>query len=215
MDEELRIVVMNPQTGLLLKLKEPNGKIREYNVTKKGLSTYQTISYQPNTTGLYLLELEGYDERYVNVRNKPVIPGLESLPEEIRSLLFPLLAALGGILFWKRRRTKVVLDDSAIKKFVKEDKLDELIRKYRKVYTASDRIWRADKLVFIELSNSEMVTAEDLSDRYGIMLADAKTLILCKKLRAKKLISDVELPEEIREGFEGTKVISTEKEIEN
>ncbi len=212
--EELGIVVMNPRTGLLLRLKEPNGKIKEYNITKKGLSTYQTIQYQPNTTGLYLLELEGYDERYVNVKNKPVIPGLEKLPEEIRSLLLPLLAALGGILFWKNRRTKVVVDESAIKKFIKEDMLDKLTKKYREVYTVSDGIQGRGKLVFIELSDSEMVAAEDLSDQYSIMLTDAKTLILCKKLKAKKVISDKELPEEIRDNFKGTKIVSTEKELE-
>ncbi len=60
-----------------------------------------------------------------------------------------------------------------------------------------------------------MVAAEDLSDRYGIMLTDAKTLVLCKKLRAKKLISDSELPEEIIDSFKGTKIVNTEKEIEN
>ncbi len=203
---------MNPRTGLYLIVKGPDGEITRFNITKRGLSTYQTIHYIPPKTGLYLLELKGYDKRYTNVKNKPILHIIEELPEEIKSLLLPLLAVLGGIILWKRR-TKIVVDDSAIKKFIKEDALDRLIRKYRKVYTVSDRIQGMNNFVFIELSDSEMVAAEDLSDRYGIMLTDAKTLILCKKLKAKKLISDVELPEEIREGFKGTKIIGTEKEL--
>ena len=68
-------------------------------------------------------------------------------------------------------------------------------------------------LVFIELNESELDRAEDLSDRYGILLDVAKSLILCKKLRARKFITGAELPEEIEDRFEGTRIFAVEDEL--
>lgn len=215
--ENLTIILINPWTGLILIIKDPNGKTTEYNITQVGLKPYTVIHYTPKGVGLHLLELVDYDRRYVNVKKKPLIPILEEIPEEIKSLFVPLIIITLSIIWWRRRRTKVVVDESAIHKFVKEDLLYwELIKKYKRVYTAAEiekERLKIKELIFIELSESELDQAEDLSDRYGILLDEAKSLVLCKKLRAKKFITGVEFPEEIEDKFEGTKIITVEAEF--
>ncbi len=172
---------------------------------------YEVIQYTPRDAGLHLLELVNYDRRYVNVRKKPLIP--IEIPEEVKSLFVPLIVISLSIIWWRRRRTRVVVDESAIRKITAENMFQELIKRYKRVYTAAEIEERIKNLVFIELNESELDRAEDLSDRYGILLDVAKSLILCKKLRARKFITGAELPEEIEDRFEGTRVIAVEDEL--
>ena len=213
--ENLTVTIINPWSDLILMIKDPGGKTTQYNITRTGLRPYEVIQYTPKNAGLYLLELVNYDRRYVNVRKKPLIP--IEIPEEVKSLFVPLIVLSLFIIWWRRRRTRVVVDESAIRKFVKEDMLYwGLIKKYKRVYTAAEiekELLKIKNLVFIELSESELDQAEDLSDRYGILLDVAKSLVLCRKLRARKFITGAELPEEIKDRFEGTKIIAVEDEL--
>ncbi|MBN2014479.1 MAG: DUF2341 domain-containing protein [Candidatus Altiarchaeota archaeon] len=211
--ENLTIVVINPMKELLLTIKTPKGETLEYNMSKRGLETYQVITYEPKEEGLHLLEIQEYDQRYVNVRRKPLIPILEDIPEEVKSLFIPLLLMGLFTYWWRKRRTAIVIDESVIKKLTEDP---TLAKKYRRIYTATET-WKdlteIKELVFIELTEAEIDEAENLSDRYGILVKDARTLMLCRRLRAKKLITGTEFPEEIRENFEGTKITNIEKEL--
>jgi hypothetical protein len=215
--EDFTITIINPRDGLVLRVIDPNRKTREYLINWTGLSPYKTIRYKPGIEGLHLVELVGYDDSYVNIRKKPLIPFLEEIPEEVRSLFIPLTLTILSLIWWMRRRTKVVVDGIAIKRFISEDMLYwGLIKRYKRVYTAIEiekEPLKIKELVFIDLSESELDQAEDLADRYSIPLDGAKTLILCRKLRAKKWITGIELPEDIGSKFEGTKIISIEDEL--
>ena len=61
-------------------------------------------------------------------------------------------------------------------------------------------------VVYVELTESEVDDAEELRDRFGLSLDDAKSLILCRKLRAKKFITGTDFPEELNGSFEGTRI---------
>lgn len=205
--ENLSIVVMNPRTGLRLRIKNPSGGVEEYNVSRRGLETYQLVVYRPESVGVHLLELVGYEEKYVNVRRKSIVSIIDDIPEEVRSLFVPLVI-VALFLFWlSKRRTKVVLDESAIKKFIEEE--PTLLKKYGKVYTTAELLqgFAVGGIVHVELSDAQMDEAEKLMDRYGILLPEAKSLVLCRRLRAKKLITGVEFPEEIRENFMGSRIV--------
>jgi hypothetical protein len=201
---------MNPWTGLVLTLRGPGGVEEAFNIIRVGESTYSVIKYQPNATGQYLLILEGYDEKYVRVRQHNVVPILEDVPEEVKSLFFPLLFFLVFVYLLRRRRTKTVIDDGSLKRFSQDDELlEKLIEKYGKLYASTDaKEGRASYkgIRFIEFTDADKAAAENLSEKYGITPEAAKTLRLAEKLRAKHLLTSAELPDEIRENYRGTKI---------
>ncbi|MCK4491705.1 MAG: hypothetical protein KAU03_03720, partial [Candidatus Altiarchaeales archaeon] len=220
--ENLTVTLINPWTGLTLVITDPSGESVEYNITHTGLGTYRLLHYTPELVGPHILELVDYDKVYVDVRRKPLIPlleeVLEKIPEEVRSLLIPLILLI-SFTYWFCfvRRTKVVVDESTIRRFMTEDLLHwGLLEKHKKLYTAVEmegELPKVKNLVFIELSESELDKAEDLSDVYGISLDEAKSLVLCKKLRARKFITETEFPHEIRYKFMGTKMVNLEDEL--
>jgi len=211
-NETLTIKIINPREGLILVVKDPSLNVTEYNISEVGGKTYYFIYYRPERTGTYLIDLIGYNKLYSRVIERPSSI-LDYILREAISLLVPLLLICIFAIWFTRRRTKVVVDGSAIRRFIAEDMSQKLIKKYKMVYTAAEIEEKIKELVFIELSESELDQAEDLSDRYGILLDEAKSLVLCKKLRARKFITGVELPEEIEDKFEGTKIITVEDEF--
>ncbi|RLI93882.1 MAG: hypothetical protein DRO90_02955, partial [Candidatus Altiarchaeales archaeon] len=66
-------------------------------------------------------------------------------------------------------------------------------------------------LVFVELSDADVDEAYALAERYGISIEFARALILGRKVRARKLITDEEIPDELRV-FEGIRVVNLEDE---
>jgi hypothetical protein len=219
--ENITVVVMNPRDGLILKIKAPDGVTTEYGIGSVGKSTYWVVTYLPNASGMYYLLLEGYDEatylrpegydeKYITVRRHDVIPIMEDVPEEVKSMFVPLLAAFVAIFLWRRRRTKTVIDETTLNRLLSEDEaLERLIGERGRLYVPSDGrrdYAQAKKVAAVELSDREKEDAEQLSDEYGIGSDAAKALYLAKKLRAKKIITSAELPEEIRENYKGAKI---------
>jgi hypothetical protein len=210
--ENLTITIKNPLEGTILRIKDPTGKTMEYVISDVlGLQSL-IIQFKPDIEGLYSLVLVNYDEEYVRIKEKTTI-----LPDWIRNLLL-LLIPTGSFFVWLLvRRTKVVADELAIRSCVSEDVLYwELLKSYKRVYTAGsierDKL-RIKNLVFVDLNADEMDLAENLSKKYDISLDEAKSLVLCKRLRAKKLITGMELPKEIGGRFEGTKIIKLHDEF--
>ncbi len=214
MGELLNVVVINPRDDLYLQVKEPSGETTIYAVKKEGLSTYQVIPFEPRQSGLHLIRIEGYDEKYVKIKNRINIPIIDELPEEVQSLLIPLLIL--GIIWWKlkNRRKYTVIDTKALHRYIFEDLLTAgLLKKYSLVYTASDvsDYITNDKIIYVELSETEIEDAEGLSEKYVLGLEDSKALVLCRKMHANRLISSAKLSEEIKSHFEGTKIIEIRK----
>jgi parallel beta-helix repeat protein len=220
--ENITIVVMNPRDGLILKIKAPDGKTTEYKIGSVGKSTYWTVTYLPNVSGMYYLILEGYDEtnylllegydeKYITVRRHDIIPILEDIPEEIKSLFMPLMAGATVIYLWRRRRTKVVVDETTLNRFLTEgEALEKLVGERGRLYVPSEEreeYAEVRNVVPVELSDSDKEAAEQLSDQYGVTTDIAKTLLLARKLRAKRIITAAELPDELRENYKGTKIM--------
>jgi hypothetical protein len=165
---------------------------------------------------MHLLSLVNYEDKYLNVRNRPFIPIIdEAVPEEVRSLFFPLLLICTAVLLL-RRRTKVIIDESAMRRLAAENLLyGDFIKRYRRVYMAADvpkDLLRLDEFIFSELKQNETDAVEDMAEKYSISVEDAKSLFLCKKLRAKKFITGAQLPEEVAKSFKGTKIVSVDEE---
>ena len=91
-----------------------------------------------------------------------------------------------------------------------------LVGKYRRIYTSAGiekEFLNVKNLIFIKLSDAEMDKADELTEKYGIDTDTARTLILCRKLRAKKLITGKEMSEEIGDKFEGTRIVNIDDEL--
>lgn len=212
-NETLQIVIMNPRDGLVVRIRGPSMSVTEFNISGIGRQTYYIIEYKPEEEGLHFINLEGYDEKYFSANERTII---DYIPREVRSLLIPLTIVISLVIWYTRRRTKVVIDEKALRHVASNDILTYLIGKYRRVYTVADiqkELMNVKNLIFYELSDSEIDEADELAERYGINVRLARTLILCKKLRAKKLIVGEEIPEEIGNKFEGTPIVSFENEI--
>ena len=205
--ENLTITVINPWSGLILTIKDPDGKTTEYNVTRTGLRPYEVIQYTPRDAGLHLLELVNYDRRYVNVRKKPLIPILEEIPEEVKSLFVPLILLISfAYWFYFVRRTKIVADAIGIQNLVEED----LIGNYKKIYTIPDiaQKFHFKNIEAVELTDAEIDEAEGLSERYDITIEEAQLLVLCKRLKAKRFLTTLNLIERVGTEFRKTKLKS-------
>lgn len=137
--ENLTIVVMYPWEGMILEIREPGGRVSFISILKDAGGNYATIRYVPNTTGLYLLRLEGYDEKYVTVRAHEIIPLLEDVPEEVKSLFIPLILSLMFLYLWRRRRTKTVIEEGTLRRFSADSELlEDLIRLHGGLYASAD-----------------------------------------------------------------------------
>ena len=90
-NETLQIVVINPRDGLVLIIKDTSMNATEFNISGIGRQTYYLIKYKPEREGLYHIELKNYAERYIPIRKRSII---EQIPEDVRSLLVPLLFGL-------------------------------------------------------------------------------------------------------------------------
>jgi hypothetical protein len=116
-----------------------------------------------------------------------------------------------------RRRTKVVFDDAAVKRFSGTAALlTSLVDRYKVVYTTAELRkgeYTAEGISFVDLSEKETAEAEDLAERFGIVQETAKQLILCRRLRAKRFVTGVALPEELMKSFRGMKIVSVEDEV--
>ena len=131
---------------------------------------------------------------------------IDFVRKEPRSLFVPLLC---GILFilW-RRRTKVVVDGKILEGFKVAGPASKDPVSHTRIYAVAQMDYSVlNFATFIELSESETDEAEKLATRCGILLDTAKDLILCKKLHAKTYLTTSDLPEEIHENFNGTKIL--------
>ena len=54
------------------------------------------------------------------------------------------------------------------------------------------------KVKAISLSRDEESQATALAEDYGLSYETAELLVLCKKIKAKKLLTEAEIPEELR-----------------
>ncbi|MBN2014344.1 MAG: DUF2341 domain-containing protein [Candidatus Altiarchaeota archaeon] len=212
--DPLEIKVLDPRTGLVLRVKDSLGVGAEYVLSN--VSGSYILGYIPPRKGTYSVELIGYDLAYVEVLERPSSP-LDYIPEVVKSLLVPM-ALLSIFVFWFRhRRTKVVVDEAALRKIVfGESVYDLLLHKYREVYALrdlEDEFEGVKNVVFVSLNDAEKNQAEGLAEKYGVTTETARTLVLCKKLKAKKLVTGIELPEEIRKRFNGTIIAGIDKEI--
>jgi len=213
-DEIISIVVINPRENLLVKVVDPDGNYTILNVTKFGLYTYKAIPYRFNKTGIHRIELIGYgfimyDSKEVNVRAKPliVLPTLPRISEsKARSLLIPLLILTFVFVLFIRRRKAVVADEFAIGDLVKSGE----ISKYKRIYTTyevADKFPEIDNIEIVELNDMEIDKAEEIAERYDIPLSESKILILCRRLRAKKLIIGFDIPKEVEREIRGVRIV--------
>lgn len=130
------------------------------------------------------------------------------------SYLMPFVLVVVGTVYARRRRTKIVMDEATLRSLMNSDRLE----KYGRVYTtpeifnkfpasAAEGIMRA-----VRLSDDELMKAEDLASEHGIGLEEAKLFVLCEKIKAKRFIVGMELPDELSKEFRGTKIASFDEE---
>jgi hypothetical protein len=111
-------------------------------------------------------------------------------------LLLLLLAALGYYVFYAPKR--LIVSAGSLKTLVEQ----ELIGDYKELY-ATERVYGgmpelpADKVKSVPLSQSELDAADRLAEEYGISVGDAETVVLGKKLNAKKIMIK-DMPEELK-----------------
>jgi predicted nucleic acid-binding protein len=113
-------------------------------------------------------------------------------------LLLLLLLALLTYLLLPRR---IVVSSGVLKILVEKD----LLKKYKVVYV-TERVFRTmpelpeDKVRVGLLNKAESDEADRLADKYGIRIIDAETLVLGKKLRAKRILIN-DMPKELKSKY--------------
>jgi hypothetical protein len=206
----MTIVVGHVWPGLVLFVKEPGEVSTAYAISSVDADQAYSLVYVPHKEGMLLIKLAGYDERYVKVKSRQIIPLLEELPPEARSLFIPLLMATAAVVWFVRRRTAVVVDEQILEGFelYSMDYMN-LIEKHKRFYTAAEKESKYANLsavVFVEFSAADLAEAEAITTQYGLVPSIGRALFLCKKLRAKTYLTTNDLPEEISENFKGTKI---------
>jgi hypothetical protein len=209
--ENMTIVVENAWLGLVLTVKEPGEEPMAYSIPSMGADQKYALRYVPYREGMLFLKVSGYDERYVKIKSRQIIPLLEEVPPEVRSLFVPLLFAAGFVLWFTRRRTKIIIDEQILEGFeLYTMDYMSLAQKHKRFYTAAEKLatyFNLSAVVFVELGAAELAEAEALSVQYGVVPSIGRALLLCKKLHAKTYLTTADLPEEIHENFNGTKIV--------
>jgi hypothetical protein len=207
----MAVIVEDGWQGLVLTIEEPGAEPMQYTLPPLESGKAYVLSYVPSREGMVLLKIGAYDERYIKVKSRQIIPLLEEVPPEARSLFIPLLMATAAVIWLTRRRTKTVVDEQILEGFelYSMDYMN-LAEKYKVFYTAAEREDKYSNLAavsFVELSAADLAEAEAIATNYGLVPSIARALFLCKKLRAKTYLTTADLPEEIHEKYEGTKII--------
>ena len=167
--------------------------------------SYVSVPYVFNSTGMYLFELGGYDQVYVKVRGKSILP--MALPARPASMLASFLGFVVFIYWLRHRRTKTVVDEETLKRFLADGStLESLIKEYGVLYVPGSGNLKFQNLFFIDLSEKDMRYAEELSDQYGISLTAAKALSLSVRLHARNIVMISDLPDELETIFRGAKI---------
>jgi hypothetical protein len=205
----MTVVVEYAWKGLMLSVKEPGKQLKYLEITSVDKDQKYTLDYVPSEEGMVLFKAGSFDERYVQIKSRQIIPLLEEVPPEARSLFIPLMLLI-AVVWFLRRRTKTVVDEQILEGF-EQYTIDymSLVEKYKRFYTAAekeDKYSNLSAVVFVELGAAELAEAEALGAQYDVVHNIGRALFLCKKLHAKTYLTTADLPEEILKGYKGTKI---------
>ncbi len=165
-------------------------------------------SFVPQILGNYTIELVGYDKGVLAVKERTL--GEAVVNEIIKRKSYLLYIIFLAILYrFLRRRTKTVADSESVKGMI----ADGTIEDYKRLYVlAETKEMFPDlrNLVPIELTDMDEDEAHEIASEHNIPLDMARKAVFARRVRAKALVTRMELPSELRDYLKGVTIASIE-----
>jgi len=197
-------------TQALLTIENPNKEITKVRTNRSG-------GYMLDVTHQGIWTIDATRPGYFPASTTLV--GLESTiynAAAVGSILFALLFVMAVRRYMKKQRKFVVTDAATLRKLFEEGVLPEIKRVYltkKLVDTLEVELKKQKQVKPIQLSSNEVSHANTLSEDYGVGNETAELLVLCDKIKARKFITDQEIPDELRSKMKEVRILSYDEAV--